>query len=327
MSELSQDSKGSNAGVLAAVIALPLILVFVIAGIILGSTPNPRAGAQASETIVPKPGTQDYKLIQDLKRFADPAAFLTDNTKDLDSFQTTVRDLDNKLDSDPAYASIPAENKTKMHAVIKDILAEINDIHASIAGKDLSTAKTKATAIIANISKLDRLSAQNNNLVAIGIDVVNHNVNNSIPYVAGLSVDQNGTIKSADCSGFISYILQKGGVIPRGVRYVTATLLSEAVNQPNRFKVILNSQSGDNMSGDNIQSKINSGEIVPGDLFVSRNKDGDRHVVMYVGGSDPQKTIIQSTTKGHVSGPQFTSLADRFRIPILLVLHPVVSND
>jgi hypothetical protein len=185
------------------------------------------------------------------------------------------------------------------------------------------------------MDKLQRLAYVASNAVALasaiaafnqdGHGAISYNGNNKDAGAQGISptIGPGGFPTYMDCSGFLTYVLKKSGNMRNG-SFSVSTLYGDAKSGRLAGFTVVADQDTSGMSYDEFLVLVNNGTIKPGDLVVraslplgenygrgsGEGSTFKAHVLMYAGGTDPDKVVIHSTWKSSGNGPQFADIAE-----------------
>lgn len=312
--------------VITILLVVPLIFLF-------GGNSGGSGTGGTSEAVAANPSNpEDKRMIDILSVYSS-----IKTGKDYSSMRNQLTDLQSKIDmyndsiQQDATVADGVKNQIQDRVVkIGLVVAKLNKLLSS-AGASGSADATQAT-IEDHLKSLDTYIGNIRVLVGCagglpGVcaatkarEIVTLNESNhAITYS---QVDRGPN--KMDCSYFVSYVLQRAGVFKVGMTMNTGDFANSVGG------VYFNFVLGNGTIGSATKSAVldfaNTGKFQLGDVILSVDGKGRRHVVMYIGpdvASD--KNIAHSTTTDNMSGPQFGNLMGRLNrddLTTLAVIRP-----
>jgi|GEM_PF-6767522 len=354
-----KGSEGSALGAIAGVSGfaiwpiIAIVLFFGISGSAHGATTPTPGGAEPGLKTNPNPVTAPSAIAKELgdyQRFTDVNGYLVKNSPLSSSLQSTLTSLLTKLPADTPYtangATISVDNVNKIRAIIPQMIADLNAIQTQVNANTPQNAARYTTDLVNNLQKLQNfsLSASPQLVATIAqqIATTNNNGKGAIGF-ANPDLGQhynynNGMIVAMDCSGFVSYVLQKAGIFHVGETGTTVDFAT-TYESDHRFQVIDSTAAAISIP----ESQI-AAEAQPGDIFVSSSdnlvsiSNNDNHSFIYLGAvtglmsvagiPDGTLAVAESTDGSGKNGPQFDTLDNRAKHHghIQLILRPVAGS-
>jgi hypothetical protein len=329
-------------GALSLIVIIPLLLVAIAGTASLGGP----GGSSAIQPINVAPTSPLAALTNNFKQISDPTGYAKLNAKQLSDLSGKIQALDASIPLTGEYKGIPAEKVTQLHAALKAIVSDLASIQTKVGSSATLSANDTAAArtdFVKNWSLADRLflstNATGEGVARTAVQIVEYNKDGAGPitYSSDLKkrlsvINSEGYPTYQDCSGFISFTLQKSGVFKAGESASTAGFYDLIQKKDPRFTVV-EQAIGSVVDSAKLKDASLGGVLQSGDIILTSQSSltatgAINHAVLYLGANPTDSNgsalangfnIAESTSNevplvsgtGTKNGPQFTTLAER----------------
>jgi cell wall-associated NlpC family hydrolase len=314
---MASNGNSSSGGIIAIAVGLVLVVILFVVGLSGGGNDNAAQGATAPQPInLTNPA--DLQSISLIKQLANPQASIT--SLKASALPKIITEVDN-LKANVDKWTIPNDQKASVKLILSNIENQIYIINSTSVTNTSVLEKARNT-IYSDVLKIQTIitnSNPNSNANAVinqAVKLANLNIASNYtlyPYYVGGELNQNLQLssfgngkKGVDCSGFITYLLKFGGIMPQGASRLSTANLSTWSNYTKTVNIPAANSAKPTYTELFSALSSNPPTLQPGDLIVNSGV----HVVMYIGSkfNSNGNDVVESGGSGARSGIKYTTL-------------------
>lgn len=312
---MAAQGGNSSAGIITIIIGAVLVLILFVVGLSGSGNNNAAQGATAPQA-VNLANPVDLSTVNDVKQLADPSASITSLKKNIAQIQTDIQNLQNKVGS----WGLSATSQSQIQFLLGDSINQLRLINNTQAtdSTNLQKYRNKLYTDAVQIQKILTASNPNSSAAAIinqATKLASINIESgykAYPYVYGgdLTLDNPpksttvGQKSGVDCSGFITYLMKFGGIMPPSTGRMTTSDSSDWSKYFTNINIAASSSNGE-LSSSSLKAVLQPGDII---------NNAGVHMAMYIGTAtykdEPagDDMIESGGSSGGPNGIIFTSL-------------------